>query len=422
MGEKLRENITGWLFIAPAVIIISLFGLFPIVYAAYMSLFEWVIRPRFTYCLPHLETLFRELPRNRRDEMVQLWQLDFTAEIIPRFDAAACLTNYSRIVGDWGGVALFVGGFAVLIAAWLLWQRAFAGDTYQPQRPAAREISPFIKLGVAAAVLALALGLITIGWERMFAAGNQKFLNGLIYTLYYALASVPVQLALGLLLAYVLFQNIRGKTFFRIVYFLPYITPAVAAATVFGIIFSPRPSSLINQAIGLVGLEPQKWIAEARPFVNALFGFNLSGFFAGPSMALISIVLLGLWTYVGYNTVIYLAGLGQIPGDLYEAARVDGANDWHLFRYITLPLLSPVTFYLSILGFIGTFQAFSQIYVMRSPQAQGTTDTVSIVVFDTFRGFQQYGQATAQAIVLMLIILAITQFQRSVLEKQVFYG
>jgi ABC-type sugar transport system permease subunit len=107
---------------------------------------------------------------------------------------------------------------------------------------------------------------------------------------------------------------------------------------------------------------------------------------------------------------------------LYEAARVDGANQWHQFRYITLPLLSPITFFLSILAFIGTFKAFNTIYVMRDPFAQGTTDTASIVVFDTFFKANQFGYATAQAIVLFLIILALTQIQRTVFERRVFYG
>jgi multiple sugar transport system permease protein len=156
--------------------------------------------------------------------------------------------------------------------------------------------------------------------------------------------------------------------------------------------------------------------------LNAIFGWNLTGFFAGPSLALMSIIVFGIWTYVGYNVIIYLAGLGQIPNDLYEAARVDGASEWHLFRYITLPMVSPITFYLSILGFIGTFKTFNHVYVMRSEQARGTADTISVVVFDTFRLMQQYGEAAAQAIILLVIIIAITQFQRTFLEKQVFYG
>ncbi|MGV2434941.1 MAG UNVERIFIED_CONTAM: sugar ABC transporter permease [Anaerolineae bacterium] len=117
-----------------------------------------------------------------------------------------------------------------------------------------------------------------------------------------------------------------------------------------------------------------------------------------------------------------MAGLGSIPGDLYEAAKVDGANDWHLFRRITLPLLSPVTFYLSVLGFIGTFKSFDSIYVMRDRFAKGTTDTASIVIFDSFRTDNNWSYAAAQAIILLLIILALTAVQRNVFERRVFYG
>jgi ABC-type sugar transport system permease subunit len=423
--EKLRENLTGYIFIAPAVIIILLFGIFPIVYAAYMSVFDWTIRPRYTFCLPNLATEYSELARNQRNtwtETHQVWQLDFNTQVQPNLSVPHCFDNYGRIIGDAGGLVLFVGGFLVMLAAYILWMRAFAGDEHT-DTPLQREpLNPFIKLALAAVALIIALVMVGTGWTMMFSAGDQKFWIGLVYTLYYAIVSVPVQLALGLILAYALFQNLRGKTLFRMLFFLPYITPAVAAATVFRIIFSPRQSSLANQFLGVVGLEPQKWIGEADPFVNALFGWDLHGFFAGPSMSMVSIIILGIWMYVGYNAIIYLAGLGNIPTDLYEAARVDGASEWHLFRYITLPLLSPITFYLSILGFIGTFKSFNSIYVMRSPEARGTTDTIAIVVFDTFKQAQRYGEATAQAILLMLIILAITQFQRSFLERRVFYG
>lgn len=467
-NERLRDNVTGWLFILPAVVIIGIFGIFPILYAAYMSMFAWVIRPRYTQCLPYLEGVFQGLPRNERNSMVQLWQLDFANEVVPNFDLGACFNNYTRQIGSWDGLILFIAGFAIIIGAWAMWNRMFHNSPNEEKQR--KELTTYLLIMIAVGVLALgiifittdssalygalasvfipvglgllgylffgdlkkfivatgvlAVGLILIsrGWTLMFEGGNQKFLNGLVYTVYYALASVPIQLGLGLLLAYILFQNIQGKTLYRMIFFIPYITPAVAAATVFRIIFSPRPSSLMNQAIGLIGLESQSWIAEPKPFVNALFGWNLEGFFAGPSMAMVSVVILGIWTYTGYNAIIYLAGLGNIPKDLYEAARVDGANEWQIFRNITLPLISPITFYLSVLAFIGTFKAFNTIYVMRSPEARGTTDTAAIVVFDTFRGFQQYGEATAQAIILLLIILAITQFQRSFIEKRVFYG
>jgi multiple sugar transport system permease protein len=129
-----------------------------------------------------------------------------------------------------------------------------------------------------------------------------------------------------------------------------------------------------------------------------------------------------VWTYVGYNTVIFLAGLGSIPHELYEAAQIDGASTWHLFRHITLPLLSPVTFYLALVAFIGTFKAFNHIYVMRVPSAQGTVDVTSIYIFDTFYRHTQFGYATAQAIVLFVIILILTMVQNKVFGEKVFYG
>lgn len=412
---------TGYAFIAPAVVIISVFGLFPIAYALYMSLHAWKILPQYNMCLPHLEQIFRALPLNKRNTMPQLWQLDFATDISPKFDLPSCFTNYTKTVGDWGGVALLVLGIMLLVASYVLWTSGTRDVEGTRQTPHWYQ-QPLAKIGISLVLWIGAMSFIVIGWDRMFATGNQRYLNGLVYTIYYAIFSVPIQLALGLVLAYVLFQPIRGKTIFRMIFFIPYITPAVAAATVFKLIFSPRETSLANQMVELAGLDSQKWLGEAKPFLNALFGLDLSGFFAGPSLALFSIILFGIWTYVGYNTIIYLAGLGQIPTDLYEAARVDGASEWHLFRYITLPMVSPITFYLSILGFIGTFKTFNHVYVMRGPQAQGTADTISVVVFDTFRLMQQYGEAAAQAILLLVIIIAITQFQRTFLEKQVFYG
>ncbi len=419
--ERLRDTLTGYVFIAPSVLIISIFGLFPIGYALYMSVHAWKVKPQYTMCLPDLEQVFRALPLNKRDTMRQLWQLDFTSEVLPKFHLSSCFDNYTKTLGDWGGVALFVIGIVLLVGAYVLW----TGGTREVDgvKPKARWFDePMTKIGISLVLWVGALALIVTGWERMFNAGNERFLNGLVYTIYYAIFSVPIQLALGLVLAYVLFQKIQGKTLFRMIFFIPYITPAVAGATVFKLIFSPRPSSLANQMIALAGLQSQQWLGESKPFLNALFGLNLSGFFAGPSLALFSIILFGVWTYVGYNTIIYLAGLGQIPTDLYEAARVDGASEWHLFRYITLPMISPITFYLSILGFIGTFKTFNHVYVMRGPEARGTADTISVVVFDTFRLMQQYGEAAAQAIILLLVIVAVTQFQRTFLEKQVFYG
>jgi multiple sugar transport system permease protein len=278
-------------------------------------------------------------------------------------------------------------------------------------------------LKFAAAFLLIAAGLvIPMGWQRMIVAGDPRFLNALPITLFYALGTVPAELALAMFLAYILFQKIRGQEFFRMIYFLPYVTPVVAAAVVFRTIFSPRETSLANIVMSWFRIPAQKWLFEARPMSEIVFGLELEGFLAGPSMALFSIILFGVWTYVGYNTVIFLAGLGSIPNELYEAAEIDGAGRWGIFRNITFPLLSPVTFYLALIAFIGTFKAFNHIYVMRVPSALGTVDVTSVAIFDTFYKANQYGYAAAQAIILFLIILTLTFAQNKIFGERVFYG
>jgi multiple sugar transport system permease protein len=133
-------------------------------------------------------------------------------------------------------------------------------------------------------------------------------------------------------------------------------------------------------------------------------------------------MIYGIWTYMGYDAVVFLAGLGGISPELYEAARIDGANKWHEFRYITFPLLSPTTFYLVMIAVIGTFQAFTQIYIMRTPAASRAVDVVSLYVYDTVSTNNQLGYGSALAIVLFAVILILTLVQSRLLGRRVFYG
>ena len=368
-----KEQLTGYLFILPAVAIISIFGFFPIGYAIYMSLYNWRVKK----------------------------------------GAFIGGNNYDKAVGDWTGALLFAAGFVILYLAYVAWDRAFKSQS---------DRGMIFRLG-AAFLLVGAWFLIPNGWGRMLATGDEEFLHSLPITLFYAITTVPAELALALVLAYLLFQKIKGQEFFRMLYFLPYITPVVASAVVFRIIFSPRDSALANQFLAFLRLEPLKWLFEPKSVNEIFFGLkDLPGILAGPSLALVSIALFGIWTYVGYNTVIFLAGLGSIPRELYEAAEIDGAGKLAVFRSITLPLLSPVTFYLALIAFIGTFKAFNHIYVMRVPSALGTANVTSVTIFDTFYRLNQYGYAAAQAILLFLIILALTFVQNKVFGEKVFYG
>ena len=374
----IKENLTGYTFVLPAFIIISMFGFFPIGYAFFMSLYNW---------------------RVRKGPFIG-------------FD------NYTKALGDWSGVVLFIAGFIFLIVAYWLWTSAFNSKNSNLHL-ATRLFAAIMMIGCFI--------VISKGWGSMQEAGDKNFLASLPITLFYSIGTVPAEIALGLVLAYVLFQRINGKEFFRMIYFLPYITPAVATAVIFRTIFSPRENSLANQLVGLLGKEPMKWLFEPKPFTTAFLGINaeqlnLPELLIGPSMALVSICFFGVWTYVGYNTVIFLAGLGSISHELYEAGEIDGASKWQLFRHITLPLLSPVTFYLALIAFIGTFKAFNHLYVLRVPSAQGTVDVTSIYIFDTFYKANQYGYAAAQAIILFFIILFLTYVQNKVFGKKVFYG
>jgi multiple sugar transport system permease protein len=310
------------------------------------------------------------------------------------------------------GALIFVIGMAMLFVAYLLWNSATKSTTTLDM--VLKFLAAFVLIGGGL--------VIPMGWERMMAAGDPRFLNALPITLFYALGTVPAELALAMFLAYILFQKIKGQEFFRMIYFLPYVTPVVAAAVVFRTIFSPRETSLANVVLSWFRLPAQKWLFEARPMTEVVFGVEMEGFLAGPSMALFSIILFGVWTYVGYNTVIFLAGLGSIPSELYEAAEIDGAGRFQIFRHITFPLLSPVTFYLALIAFIGTFKAFNHIYVMRVPSSLGTVDVTSVAIFDTFYKANQYGYAASQAIILFLIILALTFVQNKVFGERVFYG
>ena len=134
----------------------------------------------------------------------------------------------------------------------------------------------------------------------------------------------------------------------------------------------------------------------------------LPGWLAGPSLALVCVAVMSIWHYIGFNVVIYLAGLGGISRELYEAARMDGANEWQVFRRITLPLLSPTTFFLATVSTIGALQAFNTIYVMTNGGPLDTTRTVLLLVFKTFYQQTRVGYGSAIAFVLTFMILGLT--------------
>jgi multiple sugar transport system permease protein len=174
-----------------------------------------------------------------------------------------------------------------------------------------------------------------------------------------------------------------------------------------------------------------QWLWEAtgvnQSIVDALgININLPWALAGPGLALVAVSIYNIWVLSGYNALIFMAGLGGIPVQMYEAAKIDGAGRWSTLRYVTLPLLSPTTFFLTMMGVIGAFKAVSHIYVMTQQVGltgpQFTTATNTIYIWDRFRVASQYGYASALAFILFGIILTLTRIQNEVQGARVHYG
>ncbi len=374
-SRRARETIEGYLFVLPAALVILVFGICPVFFTVIVSLNRWRIKP----------------------------------------GAFIGLENYLEIFGG-PRLLLWVAAAAALLAA-AAWLRR-GGRV-------ARRLSGALAIAFAVLILLAVL-------PQIRASGDAEMLDSLRVTVWYSVGTVPVQLALGLMLALLLDAKFRGKQAFRVIFLLPYVVPAVASATVFERLFSLRPESFANLVLALFHVPTQQWLRETRGIFEMAFGWGRESAAAagaywmawarGPSLALASIMFYNYWVFTGYYALIYANGLASIPRELYEAAEVDGARRSTVFFKIVIPLLSPTTFFLSTLGVIGTFKAFNHIYVLRSPDAQGAADPVSVYIFFTFFRKSRFGYAAALALVLFAIVMGLTYLQRRVMTKRVFYG
>ncbi|OQY28696.1 MAG: sugar ABC transporter permease [Candidatus Cloacimonetes bacterium 4572_55] len=253
------------------------------------------------------------------------------------------------------------------------------------------------------------------------------FWKSLFNTLFFSIGTVPIGLFLAMFMAIFLNQKIKGLGWYRTVYFMPVVTSLVAISMVWKWIFHER-MGLANYFLDMIGLEPLEWLGDPTGVFSMFFGqfgVDVPNWMGGPSLALTSIIIVSVWKGLGYNIVIFLAGLQNIPDHYYEAAKIDGANNWHRFRHVTWPLLTPTTFYVLVMTTIISFQVFTQIYLMTGPPPGAPMDTTKVIVYYLYeQGFDFYrsGYASAIASVLFLIILALTLFQRKVVEKRVHYA
>jgi multiple sugar transport system permease protein len=281
-------------------------------------------------------------------------------------------------------------------------------------------------------------------YERILTADGSRqraFFTALKNTLYFVIGVVPVQTILALVLAVIVNQRwLKGKGFFRTAFYFPSISSSVVISLIFMFLFASN--GIINQSIKTVFPSYQNitWLNDSTGVIHAILGalgvtrdtvgewsrtqvFSIRAWdwISGPSVTMLMIMILNTWTTIGTMMVIYLAALQNIPGQVYEAAYVDGATTGQVFRKITVPLLRPTTFFVITLGLIGTFQVFDQIYVISSGGPADTTLTIAYLVYRSGFNDSRMGLATATAILLFIIIFVFTLIQRRVVggEKAV---
>ena len=236
---------------------------------------------------------------------------------------------------------------------------------------------------------------------------DPRFWKSIRNTIFYTVGVIPPCVVLSLMLAIAVDQQIRFKNFFRVIYFIPTVTSVIALSVIWKWLFAGGKYGLINYVLILIGLKPIDWLMS-------------------PVWTMPAIMIMSIWAGIGYNMILFLAGLQTIPTTVYEAADIDGANPWEKFWHITLPLLKPTMVFVVIIGFIASFQVFEQIYIMTESEfgIGGVLDSALTVVaylYDMgFRKFQM-GYASALGYIVFAVIFIITIVNIKFLKTKVEY-
>ncbi len=230
-------------------------------------------------------------------------------------------------------------------------------------------------------------------------ADDERVWIALKNTAEYVAIVVPIQTILALILALILNSQIKGKNWFRIIFFLPTVTSSAVLTLIFMWIYNSN--GLLNNFLAFLGLPTYNWIGD-------------------PAVALKAIMLMNIWSTAPFFMVIYLAALQDIPVSLYEAATIDGANKWDQFISITVPLLKPVTFFIVVMGVIGTFQLFDQSYIFSAGSGGPNNSTLTVVLLIYQYAFKSLdmGYAAALALMLAAVIMVATLIQRRFFKEE----
>jgi len=240
----------------------------------------------------------------------------------------------------------------------------------------------------------------TTNYAELFTT-DLVFSTSVVNTAVYAIGTVVPGIALALLFAVLLNQHIRGRFVYRTIYFVPVIAPVVSIAILWTWIYEPS-FGILNYALKLVGIPGPPWIASS-------------------GWAMPAVIIMSIWRELGFNIVIFLAGLQAISNDYYEAAAIDGANALQRLLKVTFPLLSPVTFFVFVLAVINALQVFTAPYVLTRGGPANATVTVVMYVYDQAFTYQAMGFASAIAYCLFVIIVALTLLNFYLQKVWVFY-
>lgn len=230
---------------------------------------------------------------------------------------------------------------------------------------------------------------------------SHTFWQSLLLTVYFIVGTVPAQIVLALVLALLLSGRIRGLAGFRLGVFSPYVTPVVATTIVWLWIFNPE-YGLLNYALHIFHLPALPWLTS-------------------PTYAMPGVMIYSVWHDLGFSIIIYLAGITNLPRDIREAARIDGAGAWQEFWRITWPLLTPTTFFLVVINSIGAFKVFTQIYTLTGGGPVQSTTTTGFYLYQYAFTYFKIGYASTVAVALFIFILILTLVQLFLAERRVHY-
>lgn len=239
-----------------------------------------------------------------------------------------------------------------------------------------------------------------VGWENYASLlQDSVFFASMRHTILFVLLSTPVLVVTGFLLSLIVHRPMKGQTMFRLIFFMPMVLSVAVVASVWSAVLGSY-GGLVNSVLKVIGFSDEiLWLSD-------------------PTLAWISIIVITLWWTVGFNMILYLAGLQEIPDEYYEAAKIDGANDWKCLLHITIPSLNRITVLVTFLQVIASFKIFSQVYLVTRGGPAGATRTMIQYIYEKAFKDYDFGSASAMSYIFFFLLLAVSMLQLKITKEK----